>query len=178
MKFGTVKNEKEEFEEFSMEAMKLQLAAEYTAWREEVAAKLEPVVYPNHAWVVYAGNDTQQPQAAFTNREYAEILASHMQGAIDPVLRERSEIDAMDIKVDKYLEQVSFGKMPFEIILRKDGEVFDAWGPEDGMPTISAPKVSESDRHILGGTFWGWTKGEAIEEAQNLLEAMKEAGDI
>jgi hypothetical protein len=179
MKFGAVKTkEDEEFEQYSVEGMKKRLAAEYTAWRDEVAAKLEPVVYPNHAWVVYAGNDIQQPQAAFTNREYAEILTGHMQGAIDPVLRERSEIIAMNIKVDKYKDQVSFGKMPFEIILRKDGEVFDAWGPADGIPTIDTPKVSESERHILGGTFWGWTKGEAIEEAQKLLQAMKDSGDI
>ncbi|MET7253593.1 hypothetical protein [Dyadobacter fermentans] len=178
MKFGTTKTEEEELEEYSAEGMRKRLAAAYTAWRDEVTAKLEPVVYPNHAWVVYAGSETQHPQAAFTNREYAEILASHMQGAIDPVLRERSEIAAMNIRVDKYKEQVSFGKMPYEIILRKDGEVFDAWGPEDGMPSIDTPKVSESERHILGGTFWGWTKGEAIEEAQKLLEAMKAAGDI
>ena len=178
MKFGATKTEEQELDEYSVEGMKNRLAIEYTKWRDEVAAKLEPVVYPDHAWVVYSGTDTQQPQAAFTNREYAEILSSHMQGAIDPVLRERSEIAALNIKVDEYKEQVSFGKMPFEIILRKDGEVFDAWGPEDGMPTIDTPKVSESDRHILGGTFWGWTKGEAIEEAQKLLEAMKVAGDI
>lgn len=74
------------------------------------------------------------------------------------MLQERSEIKVMGL--------VCFGKMPFEIILRKDGEVFDAWGRADGMPTIDTPKVSESERHILGGTFWGWTKGEAIEETQ------------
>lgn len=55
----------------------------------ETFSELVFVAYPDHAWVVYSGNDTQQPQAAFTNREYAEILVGYMQGAIDPVLREQ-----------------------------------------------------------------------------------------
>lgn len=174
MKFGAVKTEEEEFDEFSMQAIKNQLAAEYTVWREQVAAKLEPVVYPNHAWVVYAGVETQKPQAAFTNREYAEILAGHMIGAIDPVLRERSEIEAINLEVDKYKEQVSFGKMPYEVILNTKGEVYDSWGPNDGIPDIEEPSPKLEKSFGLAGTFWGWTGGEAIENAQKLFQELKE----
>lgn len=179
MKFGTTKTtEDDELEQFSVTGIKNRMAAQYTAWRDEVIAKLEPVVYPNHAWVVYAGVDTQQPQAAFTNREYAEILISHMVGAIDPVLRERSEIEAMNIEVDKYKDQVSFGKMPYEIILNSEGEVFDSWGPQDGIPKIEEPMLVNEKRHALAGTFWGWTPGEAAENAQKLFHDLKEKGQL
>ncbi|MBO9615617.1 MAG: hypothetical protein J7619_23170 [Dyadobacter sp.] len=173
MKFGPTKTEEEELEEYSAEGMRNRLAAAYTAWRDEVAAKLEPVVYPNHAWVVYAGTETQQPQAAFTNREYADILAGHMVGVIDPVLRERSEIKAMNIEVDKYKEQVSFGKMPYEIILNAKGEVYDSWGPNDGIPAIKEPVPLTDKWPALSGTFWGWTGGEAIENAQKMFQELK-----
>lgn len=179
MKFEITKTrEEEEFDESSVDGMKKRLTAEYTVWREEITAKLEPVIYPNHAWVVYAGNDSQQPQAAFKNREYAEILAGYMQGAIDPVLWERSEVKAMNLRVDEYKEQVSFGKMPYEIILNSKGEVFDSWGPSDGIPSIEEPVVMNEKLHALAGTFWGWTGREAIESAQKLFQELREKGEV
>ncbi|MCF0043654.1 hypothetical protein LXM24_26345 [Dyadobacter sp. CY399] len=169
--------EAEDQEDFSTDAIKVLLAGQYTAWRDEVAMQLEPVVYPDHAWVVYSGIVTQEPQAAFTNREYAEILACHMDGALDPILMERTELAEMGFQVDKYKELVSFGKMPYNIILLENGEVFDSWGPQDGIPTIDEPTVGR-ERLSLGGTFWGWTHGEAVEEAQRLWKELNAKGQF
>ncbi|MHA4737768.1 hypothetical protein [Dyadobacter sp. MSC1_007] len=83
----------------------------------------------------------------------------------------------MNIVVDKYKEQVSFGKMPYEIILNSEGDVFDSWGPNDGIPAIEEPVEMNEKLHSLAGTFWGWTQGEAIENAQKLFQELKQKGE-
>lgn len=100
-----------------------------------------------------------------------------MDGALDPILMERSELHEMAIEVDKYKKLVSFGKMPYNIILLEDGDVFDSWGPQDGIPTIDEPKVGK-ERLSLGGTFWGWTNSEAVEEAQRLWKELYSKGEF
>jgi hypothetical protein len=132
---------------------------------------------PNHAWVVYAGGETQRPQAAFSNRRDAEILIGHMIGAIDPVLCDRSQITEMNLVIDQYVQQVSSGKMPFEIILNSAGEVFDSRGPNDGIPAIEEPVLMNEKLHALAGTFWGRTSAEAVESAQKLFEQLKQKGE-
>lgn len=154
------------------------LLAKYTVWRQEFKGRMQPVADPNHAWVVYAGTDAQRPQAAFSNRECADQLVFYMQGASDPVLRERSQIKAMNIVVDRYFEQICFGKMPYEIILNSQGEVFDSWGPSDGIPAIEEPVIMNEKLHALAGTFWGWTGRQAIQEAQLLFSLLKEKEEI
>lgn len=168
----------EDFDEYSLEAIEKSLLDKYTIWREEFKRKIQPVASLNYAWVVYAGTDTLRPQAAFTNRECADQLVLYMQGAADPVRFERSAIRAMNLVVDKYEEQVSFGKMPYEIILDSKGQVFDSWGPSDGIPSIEEPVIMNEKLHALAGTFWGWTGKEAIENAQQLFWSLREKGEI
>lgn len=177
MELGTTKvTDEKSFD--GLEDTKEYLLANYTVWREQFRKKIQPVANPDCAWVVYAGTETQRPQAAFSNRECADQLVMYMQGATDPVLHERSEIQAMNIVVDRYKEQVSFGKMPYEIILNSQGEVFDSWGPGDGIPSIEEPVIMNEKLHALAGTFWGWTGVEAIESARQLFNALKEKGEI
>nr|WP_295926534.1 hypothetical protein [uncultured Dyadobacter sp.] len=133
---------------------------------------------PGYVWVVYAGTESQQAQAAFTDRKYAEKLAGHMIGTTDPVLREQNEVEAMDLVVDQYKEQVSAGKMPFEIILNHEGAVFDSWGPDDGIPVIEEPVLMNEKHHTLAGTFWGSTRDEAIENAQRLFRELTGRGEV
>lgn len=154
------------------------LVAKYTAWREEFKGRMQPVADPNCAWVVYAGTEAQRPQAAFSNKECADQLVLYMQGASDPVLRERSQIKAMSIVVDRYQEQICFGKMPYEIILNSQGEVSDSWGPSDGIPAIEEPVIMNEKLHALAGTFWGWTGRQAIVEAQQLFNLLRDKGEI
>ncbi|QRR00118.1 hypothetical protein [Dyadobacter sandarakinus] len=156
---------------YSTDEIKTRLVAEYKAWRNQVASTLEPVIYPNHAWVVYSGCQTQVLQAAFSNREYAQILGSYILDALEPVLVERSELEEIGVDIDRYKDPVSFGKLPFEIILRPDGEVFECWGPQDGIPLIQKPTVLPGKQSCITGTFWGWTQQEAISAAQTYYKA-------
>lgn len=179
MKFEATKTRKEEdFDEYSVEAMEKSLLAKYTVWQQEFKEKIQPIVSPNYAWVVYAGTDTLRPQAAFTNQECADQLVLYMQGATGPMHCELSAIKAMNLVIDKYEEQVSLGKMPYEIILDSKGEVFDSWGPSDGIPSIEEPVLMNEKLHALAGTFWGWTGKEAIENAQQLFRSLREKGEI
>jgi len=73
---------------------------------------------------------------------------------------------------------VSLGKMPYEIILNNQGEVFDSWGPGDGIPSIEEPVIMNEKLHALAGTFWGWTGSEAIANAQKLFRSLREKGEI
>jgi hypothetical protein len=170
-----MKEQTDDHGEFDPENYKQELVKAYTKWRDNIAANLAPVEYPHHAWVVFAGLDTQTPQAAFTNREYAEILSAYMQGAIEPILVPREEIT---LEVDKYLDPVRDGKQPFEVILNDQGELFDAWSPEDGMPNIVEPSIAKNGRKSLSGTFWGWDKFEAIRHAESYWKELHQAGKI
>jgi len=178
MKFETTETIKEELDKFGNESAEKGLPSSYRAWQEEFKRKMQPVVYPDHAWVVYTGTDTHRPQAAFTNRECADQLILYMQGAIDPVRCARSELKAMDLVIDQYKEQLCLGKMPYEIILNSEGEVFDSWGPTDGIPSIEEPVIMNEKLHALAGTFWGWTGMEAIEKAQELFRSLRAKGEI
>jgi hypothetical protein len=154
------------------------------AWKEELANNLAPITDPNLIWVVLVGTESI-PLAAFTNQEYADIMAGHFPDAQDPIQVNRTETVLI---VDQYKEEVSNGKMPFEIIVKKDGSIFDCFGPEDGIRKLIEPVISSHSTYNIDekkfviddqkagvtGVFWGLHQYEAMQNAKSFWQQLSQ----
>ncbi|MCE7039206.1 hypothetical protein [Dyadobacter sp. CY312] len=122
-------------------------------------------------YFVYSGVEHfDEPVASFSTLENAIELSKRIGSHSDP-----TEINGeIPIDIDKYLPQLEAGLSAWDIALLGDGTIFEIDnGLEIGSVLLSDP-VYSPQHDTFTGTFWAFELEDAIENARNQLNLIKQ----
>ncbi|CAG5067945.1 hypothetical protein DYBT9623_00673 [Dyadobacter sp. CECT 9623] len=156
----------------------------YQDWKLAFEEDFQPISEPDKVWVVLSGLNSDLPQAAFSRKEYADLLSGFLDTEAEPIEVPKTEAG---LEIDKYVEPLSDGMRPFQMTITQDGEIVHVLGPDDALVTIEEPQlinvhsddpdagelVCDGNIQLLKGTFWGWDEHEALRTALALFKTAR-----